>query len=282
LSPGKYDLIIEATNRDGDWASSTSLCIIIPAYFYQTVWFRVLIVVVLILSAGHFIYTYNHRIRLKAKQQQEELRLESLRGQMNPHFIFNSLNSINYFISQNDRLSANRYIADFSRLIRSILGNMSNEYIPLSLELQSLHDYLKLEHLRFGDKFDYTIQVYEGILPEEQLVFPGMVQPFIENAIWHGVRGLEGRKGMVTVEFRMVNRDCLICVIEDDGIGRKRSEKCKSNLPGKTSRGIGIVMERLRIINNLRQTNFQVKIDDLFNDREETGTRVIIEIPLKM
>jgi hypothetical protein len=71
-------------------------------------------------------------------------------------------------------------------------------------------------------------------------------------------------------------------VIEDDGIGRKRSEKCKSNLPGKTSRGIGIVMERLRIINNLRQTNFQVKIDDLFNDREETGTRVIIEIPLKM
>jgi len=219
---------------------------------------------------------------MKSKQQQEELRLESLRGQMNPHFIFNSLNSINYFISQNDRLSANRYIADFSRLIRSILGNMANDYIPLAKELESLHDYLKLEHLRFGDKFDYTIQVYEGISPEELLVFPGMVQPFIENAIWHGVRGLEGRKGMVSIEFRQANAGCLICVVEDDGIGRRRSEKCKSNLPGKTSRGISIVLERLKIINNLRQTNFQIKIDDLFNDREETGTRVIIEIPVKL
>ena len=282
LSPGKYKLLIEATNLDGDWVSRTSLLIIIPAYFYQTVWFRLLFLVFLLLSAGHFIYSYNHRIRLKARQQQEELRLESLRGQMNPHFIFNSLNSINYFISQNDRLSANRYIADFSRLIRSILGNMSNEYISLTLELESLHDYLKLEHLRFGDKFDYTIQVYEGISPEELLVFPGMVQPFIENAIWHGVRGLEGRKGMVSIEFRMANANCLICVVEDDGIGRKRSEKCKSNLPGKTSRGISIVLERLKIINNLRQTNFKVNIDDLFNDREETGTQVIIEIPVKI
>lgn len=281
LSPGRYNLEIEATNLEGDWVSRASILIVIPAYFYQTAWFRVLVVVVLLLSAGHFIYSYNHRIRLKAMQQHEELRLESLRGQMNPHFIFNSLNSINYFISQNDRLSANRYIADFSRLIRSILGNMSNEYIPLSLELQSLNDYLKLEHLRFGDKFDYTIQVYEGILPEELLVFPGMVQPFIENAIWHGVRGLEGRKGMVRIEFIWNDKGNLQCVVEDDGIGRKRSEKCKSNLPGKTSRGIGIVLERLKIINNLRKTDYQINIVDMFPALEETGTRVTIDIPVK-
>jgi streptogramin lyase len=281
LGPGEYLFDLEAANRDGDWVSKRSLLIIIPPFYYQTAWFRSLVIFLVVLLISNLVYGYNRRIRLKARQQQEELRLESLRGQMNPHFIFNSLNSINYFISQNDRLSANRYIADFSRLIRSILGNMSNDYIPLALELESLHDYLKLEHLRFNDKFDYTIQVYEGILPEELMVFPGMVQPFVENAIWHGVRGLEGRKGLVTVEFRLVNSDYLVCVIEDDGVGRKHSEKFKSQLPGKTSRGIGIVQERLKIINNLRKTNFQVKIDDIYTDREETGTRVIIDIPKK-
>jgi LytS/YehU family sensor histidine kinase len=200
---------------------------------------------------------------------------------MNPHFIFNSLNSINYFISQNDRLSANRYIADFSRLIRSILGNLSQEYIPLNKELESLNDYLQLEHLRFSDKFDYEISVDESVITEDVLVFPGMVQPFIENAIWHGVRGLEDRKGFVKIKLLQSKPDCIIAVIEDDGIGRKLAEKHKSNLPGKTSRGIGIVLERLKIINHLRQTNFQVTIEDLYSDREEAGTRVTVDIPVK-
>ena len=104
----------------------------------NTLWFRMLVFILLLGVISYFIYSYNRRIRLQARQQQDELKLESLRGQMNPHFIFNSLNSINYFISQNDRLSANRYIADFARLIRSILGNLSQEYIPLTKELESL------------------------------------------------------------------------------------------------------------------------------------------------
>jgi hypothetical protein len=282
LIPGEYRLEIEATNRDGDWVSKSALLIVIPPFYYQSVWFRILSVLSFVFMIGYLVYEYNHRIRLKARQQQEVLRLESLRGQMNPHFIFNSLNSINYFISQNDRLSANRYIADFSRLIRSILGNMSNDYIPLSKELESLKDYLRLEHLRFGDKFDYSFQVQNGITTDEIMVFPGMVQPFVENAIWHGVRGLENRKGFVKIEFLLDEKDSFCCIIEDDGIGRKLSEARKSAIPGKTSRGIGIVMERLRIVNNLRKANFQVKFDDVFPDREESGTRVIIDIPTKV
>jgi len=218
---------------------------------------------------------------LKARQQQDELKLESLRGQMNPHFIFNSLNSINYFISQNDRLAANRYIADFARLIRSILGNLSQEFIPLAKELESINDYLQLEHLRFGDKFNYEIVVDEKVSPEDFLVFPGMVQPFIENAIWHGVRGLEGRKGYVKIRFFTEKPGSLSCVVEDDGIGRKLSEAHKSNLPGKTSRGIGIVLERLKIINHLRNTGFKVTIEDLYPEKEESGTRVTVDIPVK-
>jgi two-component sensor histidine kinase len=282
LSPGLYKLEIEATNAAGDWASKKTLVIEIPAFYYQTIWFRMLLTGVLLFVFVYFIYNYNRQIRLKARQQQDELKLESLRGQMNPHFIFNSLNSINYFISQNDRLSANRYIADFSRLIRSILGNLSQEYIPLNKELESLNDYLQLEHLRFNDKFDYEISVDETVNTEDVLVFPGMVQPFIENAIWHGVRGLEDRKGFVKIRFLQSNPDCILAVVEDDGIGRKLAESRKSNLPGKTSRGIGIVLERLKIINHLRQANFQVIIEDLYSDREETGTRVTVEIPVKV
>jgi ligand-binding sensor domain-containing protein len=282
LEPGEYRLEIEATNREGDWLSKTALLIVIPSFYYQTIWFRLLVVSFLVLLIIYLVYGYNRRIRLIARQQQEELRLESLRGQMNPHFIFNSLNSINYFISQNDRLSANRYIADFSRLIRTILGNTASDYIPLTKELESLQDYLKLEHLRFGDKFDYSIQLAGGLTPEDISVFPGMVQPFIENSIWHGMRGLENRKGTMKIEFSQGSPCSLRCVVEDDGIGRKRSEKCKSPLPGKTSRGIGIVLERLKIINNLRQSNFQVNIEDVYPDREDTGTRVVIDIPVKI
>lgn len=281
LLPGNYRLEIEATNANGDWVSKTALFIKIPPYYYQTWWFRVLIVFLVVGIIGYIIFTHERQIVLKARQQQDELKLESLRGQMNPHFIFNSLNSINYFISQNDRLAANRYIADFARLIRSILGNLSQEYIPLAKELDSIHDYLQLEHLRFGDKFDYEITVDENVQPDEFMVFPGMVQPFIENAIWHGVRGLEGRKGFVKIRFFAEKPDLLCCVVEDDGIGRKLSEAHKSSLPGKTSRGIGIVLERLKIINHLRKTDFRVTIEDLYPEKVETGTKVSVDIPVK-
>jgi LytS/YehU family sensor histidine kinase len=149
-------------------------------------------------------------------------------------------------------------------------------------ELESLQDYLQLEHLRFGDKFDYQIDLDETIEAETLNVAPGMVQPFIENAIWHGVRGLESRKGFVRVAFqpgKLVGS--VRCIIEDDGIGRKLSEERKSNLPGKKSRGISIIIERLTIINNMRKTNFKMMVEDHFPDRKETGTRITIDIPLK-
>lgn len=280
LKPGKYRFEAESSDPEGNWVSRCALVVVIPPFLYQTIGFRLALILLVLAVAGQIIYSYNHRIRLKARQQQEELRLESLRGQMNPHFIFNSLNSINYFISQNDRLSANRYIADFSRLIRSILGNMSNEYIPLGKELESLEDYLRLEHLRFGNKFDYAVKIPSDLMSESLLVSPGMVQPFVENAIWHGVRGLEDRKGFVQVEFSVAG-NALKCVVTDDGIGRNLSNERQSRIPGKTSRGIDMVQERLNIVNRLRKTNFRIQIDDLFADREETGTRVEIDIPVK-
>jgi len=279
LSPGNYLLEIDATNSDGDWISHTSLLIIIPAYYYQTWWFSLFSILIVILIIVYFIYSYNQRIRMIAHKKQDELKLESLRGQMNPHFIFNSLNSINYFISQNDRLSANRYIADFSRLIRTFLANLSKEYVPFEQELESLRDYLQLEHLRFGDKFDYSLEINEELDSEQLLIFPGMVQPFIENAIWHGVRGLLNRKGVITVTFLPGGDDYIQCIVEDNGIGRKLAKARENRDHGRKSRGIGIVTERLRIINQIRKNNLRLIIEDRFPDQEETGTRVSIEIP---
>jgi streptogramin lyase len=179
LVPGKYKLEIEATNSLGDWEGATSLLVTIPPFYYQTKWFKVLIFMVLTSVVLFLVIIYNRQIRIKAKQKQDELRLESLRSQMNPHFIFNALNSVNYFISNNDKIAANTYIADFSRLIRSILNNLSHDYIPLEQEIESISDYLRLEHLRFSDKFNYVLNA--DIENMKQIsVFPGLVQPLLK------------------------------------------------------------------------------------------------------
>jgi hypothetical protein len=282
LVPGDYKLLIEATNPEGEWRASESLVILVTSHYYQTIWFKLMVILFSLTIVAIFLIMYNRQIRLKASRKQAELRLESLRGQMNPHFIFNSLNSINYFISQNDRLSANRYIADFSRLIRAFLGNLSKEYIPFEHELETIKDYLQLEHLRFGDKFDFKLVVAEAFELEHMLIFPGMVQPFIENAIWHGVRGLVDRKGNITIQFLPGSSDYCICIVEDDGIGRNLSRERKNSVPGKKSNGIAIVTERLKIINQIRHADFKLVLEDLNPDKEETGTRVTIEIPLKL
>lgn len=281
LAPGNYNLEIEATNTLGEWDVSRALSIVIPLFFYETLWFKLFVFFLLVIVVALLIMFYNRQIRLEAKQKHDELRLESLRGQMNPHFIFNSLNSINYFISKNDKLSANNYIADFSRLIRSFLSNLSSEYIPLKTELCTLEDYLKLEHLRFNDKFNYEIRVDLSKKQKDVLIFPGMVQPFIENAIWHGVRNLENRKGSILIKFVWGNPACMKCIIEDDGVGRKQSEKYKDSLPGKKSCGIGIVMERLKIASNSSEMNYTVNIEDLYPNKRDSGTRVIVKVPIR-
>jgi ligand-binding sensor domain-containing protein len=279
LKPGWYNLELQATDRGGTWSTSREIVIRIQPYFYQTLFFRIAIPAILILVIASMIHLYIKQLNQRAAQKQDALRLKSLQGQMNPHFIFNSLNSINYFISKNDVLSANRYIADFSKLIRSILYNFNSDFIKLEKEIEYLEEYLKIEHLRFGDKFNYRFVISPDIEPAQYQVSPGLVQPFIENAIWHGVRGLDKRKGNVEVYFTMDNGK-LTCTIEDDGIGRKNAEAAKSRIDQKVSRGIFIVTERLRIINKLQKSNYQVNISDPYPEKSETGTKVVIDMPV--
>lgn len=279
LKPGWYNFQLQATDRNGSWAASREIRIKFPPYFYQTLLFKISVTLFLLLLVTSMILIYIRQLKQREAQKQDALRLQSLRGQMNPHFIFNSLNSINYFISNNDKLSANRYIADFSKLIRSILHNLSHDYITLEKEIESVEDYLKIEHLRFGDKFDYQVIVDKASGYENVKVSPGLIQPFIENAIWHGVRGLENRKGKIEVWFGY-KYEHLACTVTDDGIGRKKAEMLRSANDQKKSKGISIVHERLRIINGLQKSHYQIVIADLHPDRTETGTLVEIDIPV--
>lgn len=279
LDPGWHNLEIQATDTGGSWGMSKKLAIHINPYFYQTLLFRVALPLFLILLLVITILLAMKQMRDRERQKRDTLHHQALKGQMNPHFIFNSLNSINYFISKNDTLSANRYIADFSKLIRTVLNNMNEEYVRLSVELGSIEDYLKIEYLRFGNKFDYSLVIDNQVVPESIMVSPGIVQPFVENAIWHGMMGLDRRKGMISVSLKMDN-DNLVCTVEDDGVGRARSEAMKDRSLPSRSKGISLAMERLRIINNLQDSNYRIVISDLHPDRVETGTRVEIDMPV--
>jgi streptogramin lyase len=280
LEPGWYNLLIEFTDVNGEWSVPRKIIIRITPNFYETRLFITLTSLLLLSAIAFSIIFYIRNIKQKERQKQDELKLQSLRGQMNPHFIFNSLNSINYFISNNDRLSANRYIADFSRLIRSILANMGNNFIPFENEISSIEDYLRIEHLRFGDKFDYKIETEVISERSEIEVCPGIVQPFIENAIWHGVRALENRKGFILIKFVPSDSSGIKCIIEDDGVGRVASISKRENIGSHRSRGISLVTERLQITSKLRKINYKLEISDLYPDKPETGTRVEVDIPV--
>jgi ligand-binding sensor domain-containing protein len=282
LSPQHYRIVIQATDPNGNWNRETSLVIIIPPFYYQTVLFKLLVVLFILLLLSGIILFMVKSIRLSASKKLEQLKLETLRGQLNPHFIFNAMNSINYFISGSDKINANKYIGDFSDLIRAFLTNSSKEYIPFEKELELIEAYLKLEQLRFKEKFVYSIETDENINIPDVLIMPSMIQPFIENAIWHGVGPLQNRTGKIVIRFSELHSTYIKCIIEDDGIGRKASQGLKKELKIiRKSRGIEIITERLQSINSIYKTRHRIVIEDLSPGQKETGTRVIIDIPVK-
>ena len=206
------------------------------------------------------------------------LALKSLRSQMNPHFIFNSLNSVNSFIAKNDERSANKYLSEFSRLMRAVMENSKHDFVPLASEVDILRLYLDLEHLRFKDKFDFVFEVEDGIDLQGITIPPMLIQPYVENAIWHGLRYKE-EKGFLKLAFRE-EEGHIVSVIEDNGIGRKKSQELKTrNQKQNKSTGMKNIEGRLTILNQLHQTNLGVKVIDLEKGGEAVGTRVEVRIP---
>ncbi|UOB18957.1 tetratricopeptide repeat-containing sensor histidine kinase [Abyssalbus ytuae] len=204
------------------------------------------------------------------------LALKSLRTQMNPHFIFNALNSVNNFIAQSDERSANRYLTEFSTLMRAVLENSEEDFIPLSKEIELLELYTKLEHSRFKEKFDYEIKIDENVKVEDFQIPPMLVQPYVENAIWHGLRYKES-KGHLKIQLTQPDSETIKITIEDDGIGRRKSTELKTlNQRKQKSKGMGNIKKRIRILNDMYKDKVDVFIEDVLKD--STGTRVILTL----
>jgi LytS/YehU family sensor histidine kinase len=203
--------------------------------------------------------------------------LKSLRSQMNPHFIFNALNSVNQFVAKNDERTTNKFLSDFSRLMRLVMENSQEDFIPLHKEQEIISLYLKLEHYRFRDKFDYTITIDENVNSETVEIPPMLIQPYIENAVWHGLR-YKNTKGHLQLSMRKIS-DGLQVEITDDGIGRKKSAQLKTeNQKKQNSTGLKNIEQRLAIINKVYKAGYTVSIEDV-DSNEHTGTRVIINVP---
>lgn len=210
-----------------------------------------------------------------------KLEMKSLRSQMNPHFVFNALNSVNGYISQNNERAANQFLSDFSMLMREVLNNAESDFITLAEEVNLLKHYLKLEHDRFNDKFDYTVTI-DPQLEMDQLKVPSMlVQPFIENAIWHGLRYLE-EKGNLELNIGLSNSNLLISIL-DNGIGRKNSKEIKTkNQKNYRSIAIQNIFKRIEIIKQVYKMPIEITLSDAnpLDPAGNTGTLVKIICPI--
>ena len=211
------------------------------------------------------------------KTKNKEIALQSLRREMNPHFLFNSLNSVNQFIAQNNELEANKYLTSYSTLMRNTMENSNKDFVTLGNEIENLTEYLELEHLRFKDKFDFEINVDEKLDPETIWVPNMIVQPHLENAIWHGLRYKEG-KGLLKMDFTLSGKIVTI-TIDDDGIGPTRSSELKThNQKAHQSRGLTNTRERMTLLNELYKTKMSFSVTE--KNGPETGTIVKITFPI--
>lgn len=285
LAPGEYTLEIIAINSDGQESSHPAIFSFnILAPFYLTPWFIVLVVLALmgLVWLGASFRSKRKQKLAKEKAETErriaELRLSALRAQMNPHFIFNAINSIQHFVLQNDSEHAYNYLAKFSSLIRLVLDQSQSESIPLDQELKMLDLYVELEKLRFERPFKYEINVDQE-LKDDNIKIPGMlVQPFIENAIWHGL--LPKKSGEAWIKISFVKKQGFAEItVEDNGVGRKAASEAKHKDGKKRSYGLQITEERLRLAEHKRSDQPTIHIIDKQDENGvPSGTKVVINI----
>ena len=280
LTPGNFQLLIKARNENGDWSGVKAIDLILVPRWWETFWFKLLIG---ILAITLLYYLYKSRletVRTKSALQQKvkELEMQTLRAQMNPHFLYNSLNSIQNFIIKNHTKEAVSYLDRFSRLVRLILQNSRSRKVPIKDEVEALRHYLELESLRFKKRFSYTIIVDPSINQNDVEMPPMLIQPFVENAILHGLLKKESG-GELTIKIDK-DGDRLICVIRDNGIGRAAAgANRKGGLNGRKSMGTSITKNRLDMLNEERGEKATMHIKDLVDaEGKACGTEVEIVI----
>jgi hypothetical protein len=287
LTNGDYSLLVYAQNSLGIKSEVLRLPVNIKLPFFKTAWFLLLLLsFVILLSYSIYKITYffiNKREVNKTKVNKllAEYQLMGLKAQMNPHFIFNCLNSIQKYVLEHDTKQAYTYMAKFSKLIRFVLDISDKTFVALSDELDLVKIYVELEQLRFDKKFEFMLQLEGNIEPDEIVVPSLLIQPYLENAIWHGIMNLpEGKKGEVAIVVKPVNAHIEI-VISDNGIGRSKAKLLTQK--SHQSKGMSINQKRIEAINYLLKThNATIEIIDLYDElNNANGTMVKIKLPLK-
>lgn len=293
VPPGSYVFRVRAVNAYGKWSEKAINVEIVPAWWSRW-WFRILVIVAVV-AIIYFLIKWRllekYRLQMERSEKERELsrlqhrasqlEMHALRAQMNPHFLFNSLNSINRFILQNNSEQASGYLTKFSRLMRLILQNSQYELIPLENELDALKLYLELEAVRFDHHFSYAVKVDEDLDVGALKVPPLIIQPYAENAIWHGLMHKE-EPGNLLIELKE-EQNYLVCTITDDGIGRTKAAELKSKSASThKSMGMKITADRIASMKHGKINENNIQITDLIlPDGTPGGTRVEIKIALQ-
>ena len=281
LSPGTHRLQFKVFIKNNSWPEQIKeITITVSPPFWNTTWF-LLFLALIILTGIYSFYRYRIKsIRQKANidKQLAELEMKGLHAQMNPHFIFNSLNSIKEMILEDEKQHASRYLSKFAQLIRTNLEQSKQTFISVKQSIDHLHQYLEMEKIRFGD-FSYSIDVADELLTDEIQMAPMLIQPLVENAIWHGLHNKQGDKKLA-IRFYRSGRQ-LVCEIEDNGIGINKSKENKSTLrPTHRSLGISNIHDRLNVLNEKYKMNCSLTINDRSElpGKQETGTLAVIRL----
>jgi ligand-binding sensor domain-containing protein len=287
LPSGDYELQLVAANKFGVESGIRSIRFTVDTPFWRTTWFYIVIIISFLSLTWLFV---SLRIRSIRRQQEEKEQLNTrlmemehvaLQAQMNPHFIFNCLNSIQQYVFDQDVFAANKYITGFAKLIRATLNNSTKSYIPLADEIDYLSTYLSLEKLRFKEKMSYSIEVAPSVAHTQSLYIPPMIlQPYVENSMRHGLRHRRSAGGYIRITIRQ-QEGLLVFTIEDNGIGREKaaSYKTREHIEYQ-SRGMSLTADRIRLINAVNEEEITVEIIDLKDaNGEASGTRVIVKFP---
>ncbi|MGN6420309.1 MAG: histidine kinase [Pseudobacter sp.] len=281
LPPGEYTLEIFARNKFGQNSNTITVPFNIRPAFWGTWWFRLLVIGIIIAIAWWVILRRVRQEKEKSATQNRinELEQQALRSQMNPHFIFNCLNSIQNFLLQNDFEKTNEYLTAFAHLIRQTLDNSSRSTISIEGEMRYLNSYLELESMRFGHSFEYSIEVDPEIDANDTDIPTMILQPYVENSIRHGIRYSQGRGKAIKVNFQK-RGNTLVCIVEDNGVGRKKAAELKSFMHVEyQSKGMRLTGARLEALNRLQDLPITVDVIDLEEAGNATGTQVIVRFP---
>ena len=278
LTGGSYKLIFfEANNTQNRATIEFS----IETDFYEKWWFMPLLLLSLSAILG-IIFYFLSLIRLRLQSVRHELEIKALRAQMNPHFIFNCMNTIDAYILRKKFLEASDYLQKFSKLIRKILENSESQTISIKQEIQTLKLYVELEQERFSHSFVSYFDIEPELMTNDYQIPSLVLQPFVENAILHGIRHLTGREGLVSVILKKIKNesgeDILFCQIQDNGIGRKASSIINQQRQAShKSMGVNVTLERIHTY----QAIYGNKMETIVSDLEE-GTQIEIKLPLFM